>query len=66
MFKLPLKQRLQVLDETIEFVSAGTGASTLVLVNGSGGPIEGWHRVFGPLTESVDRAETMPAWVNSI
>ena len=50
MFKLPPKQQLQVLDETIEFVSAGSGTSTLVLVNGSGGPVEGWHRVFGPLT----------------
>jgi pimeloyl-ACP methyl ester carboxylesterase len=51
MFNFPPKQRALVLGEAIEFVSAGNGASTVVLVNGSGGPIEGWHKVFGPLAE---------------
>ncbi|WP_252275392.1 alpha/beta fold hydrolase [Pseudomonas subflava] len=38
-----------MLDETLEYLSAGAGAFTVVLVNGSGGPIEGWHKVFAPL-----------------
>jgi pimeloyl-ACP methyl ester carboxylesterase len=51
MFSFPPKQQAHVLGETIEFVSGGNGASTVVLVNGSGGPVEGWHKVFGPLAE---------------
>ena len=51
MYRFPPKQRTLVLGETIEFVSAGRGASRVVLVNGSGGPIEGWHKVFGAVAE---------------
>jgi pimeloyl-ACP methyl ester carboxylesterase len=51
MYSFPPKQQALVLGETIEFVTAGSGASTVVLVNGSGGPIEGWHKVFGPIAE---------------
>lgn len=40
-----------MLGETIEYVVAGNGTPAVVLVNGSGGPIEGWHKVFGPVAE---------------
>jgi pimeloyl-ACP methyl ester carboxylesterase len=50
MYKFPPKQKAQVLGETVEYVTAGTGPATVVLVNGSGGPIEGWHKVFGPIS----------------
>ncbi|QNM94986.1 alpha/beta fold hydrolase [Chitinimonas koreensis] len=50
MFKFPPKRRCNVLDERIEYILAGEGNATVVLINGSGGPIEGWHRVFEPLT----------------
>jgi pimeloyl-ACP methyl ester carboxylesterase len=49
MYRFPPKQQALVDGETIEYVVAGTGPATVVLVNGSGGPIEGWHKVFGPL-----------------
>jgi pimeloyl-ACP methyl ester carboxylesterase len=49
MYRFPPKLQALVNGETIEYVVAGTGPATVVLVNGSGGPIEGWHKVFGPL-----------------
>lgn len=49
MFKFPPARKVQCLDETIEFVLDGNGPAAIVLVNGSGGPIEGWHKVFGEL-----------------
>ena len=51
MYSFPPKQKVLVSGETIEYVSAGSGVSTIVLINGSGGPIEGWHEVFGALAE---------------
>ncbi|MGB4075842.1 alpha/beta fold hydrolase [Pseudomonas sp.] len=48
MFRFPSKQ-IAVTGEAIEYVCAGRGPAVVVLVNGSGGPIEGWHKVFGPL-----------------
>lgn len=48
MFNLP-KAKALVLGESIEYICAGSGPMTVVLVNGSGGPIEGWHKVFAPL-----------------
>ncbi len=50
MFNFPPKQVVTVLGESIEYICAGVGSVTVVLVNGSGGPIEGWLKVFGPLT----------------
>ncbi len=49
MYKFPSKQKTSEVGETIEYVSAGNGINTVVLVNGSGGPIEGWHKVFEPV-----------------
>lgn len=49
MFKFPPSNKAHYLGETIEYVVDGNGPATVVLVNGSGGPIEGWHKVFGEL-----------------
>ena len=46
-YEFPPKQTALVLGETIEYVTAGIGPSIVVLVNGSGGPIEGWHKGVG-------------------
>jgi len=43
------KKKTRVGDETLEHVVVGSGSPTIVLVNGSGGPIEGWHKVLAPL-----------------
>src|SRR5688572_17898218 len=51
MYQFPRRHTALVLGESIEYVSAGAGSCTTVLVNGSGGPIEGWHKVFGPIAE---------------
>ena len=47
----PLPQpRIATLGEVrLEYIRSGTGSPTLVLINGSGGPLEGWHKVFGDL-----------------
>jgi len=50
MYRFPPTSRADVLGEEIEYVLAGDGPPTVVLVNGSGGPIEGWHKVFAPLS----------------
>ena len=39
------KQTLSVGGAAFEFVKAGDGSPPIVLVNGSGGPIEGWFKV---------------------
>ncbi|HYD61245.1 MAG TPA: alpha/beta hydrolase [Noviherbaspirillum sp.] len=49
MFRFPEKHKVEYEGETIEYVVAGDGPGTIVLVNGSGGPIEGWHKVFNEL-----------------
>lgn len=43
------KAKLSVAGEVVEYVCAGAGSSTVVLVNASGGPIEGWYKVFAPI-----------------
>ncbi|MHA6494400.1 alpha/beta fold hydrolase [Pseudomonas borbori] len=49
MFNFPPKKIASAIGESIEYVCAGRGPAHVVLVNGSGGPIEGWYKVFGPL-----------------
>lgn len=49
MYKFPSKSKASVVEEIIEYVVAGSGLATVVLVNGSGGPIEGWYKVFEPI-----------------
>jgi pimeloyl-ACP methyl ester carboxylesterase len=46
---LPIKLTRQVAGETVEYVLAGAGVPSVVLVNGAGGPVEGWFRVFARL-----------------
>lgn len=46
---LPLKLTRQVAGETVEYVLAGAGMPSVVLVNGAGGPVEGWFKVFARL-----------------
>jgi len=50
MIQLPPMQQARCLGETIEYGVSGEGAPTIVLVNGSGGPVIGWHKIFGPLS----------------
>jgi pimeloyl-ACP methyl ester carboxylesterase len=49
MFSFPPKNKAACGGESIEYVMTGNGPFTVVLVNGSGGPIEGWHKVFDAL-----------------
>jgi pimeloyl-ACP methyl ester carboxylesterase len=46
---LPAPRLVDVGPGTIEYVISGTTRPVIVLVNGSGGPLDGWSRVFGPL-----------------
>jgi len=48
--QMPPKQTVVIDGQTLEYARAGTGDPVIVLVNGSGGPIEGWMRVFEPLS----------------
>lgn len=43
---LPAASLVDVDGHAVEFVRAGTGTPTIVLINGSGGPLAGWMRVF--------------------
>lgn len=49
MFYLPKTQTLDVLGETLEYLCAGQGRRQLVLVNGAGGPLAGWGRLYQAL-----------------
>lgn len=49
MKSLPQKQTVSIGGATLEYVRSGKGAPIIVLINGAGGPIEGWHRVFTEL-----------------
>ena len=51
MNNFPNRSLASAAGETIEFVRAGSGPDTVVLVNGAGGPIEGWQRVFAPVAD---------------
>lgn len=46
---LPIKLTRQVDGKTVEYILAGSGTPAVVLVNGSGGPVEGWFKVFAKL-----------------
>jgi pimeloyl-ACP methyl ester carboxylesterase len=49
MKTIPHKQKAQIKGAALEYVMSGSGAPPIVLVNGAGGPIEGWHRVYAEL-----------------
>jgi len=44
------KQQASINGQTLEYVIAGQGSPLIVLINGAGGPIEGWFRVMEPLS----------------
>jgi pimeloyl-ACP methyl ester carboxylesterase len=50
MKPLAVKKTVRCDGSTLEYIVSGSGA-LIVLVNGSGGPIEGWFRVFPELTK---------------
>jgi pimeloyl-ACP methyl ester carboxylesterase len=50
MKPIPPKQKANIHGQALEYVIAGKGSPTLVLINGAGGPIEGWLRVLEPLS----------------
>ncbi|MEN3276505.1 MAG: hypothetical protein V7631_2295 [Massilia sp.] len=41
--------KIDVSGETVEYVMAGEGGPGVVLVNGSGGPVDAWFKVFAAL-----------------
>jgi pimeloyl-ACP methyl ester carboxylesterase len=43
---IPDPQRTELGGQTLEHVLAGDGEPLIVLVNGSGGPLESWHKLF--------------------
>jgi pimeloyl-ACP methyl ester carboxylesterase len=52
MKSIPPRRRAAVDGDILEYVVASTAGSSvpaIVLVNGAGGPIEGWYKVFEPL-----------------
>ncbi|OJH33703.1 hypothetical protein BON30_47520 [Cystobacter ferrugineus] len=50
MMPIPPKQKASIQGQTLEYIIAGKGSPTLVLINGAGGPIEGWYKVMEPLS----------------
>lgn len=53
MLGLPNPRVFDLNGTAFEYVSAGTGGPSIVLINGSGGPLEGWHRIFPLLSGHV-------------
>ncbi|MBL8153502.1 MAG: alpha/beta hydrolase [Anaerolineae bacterium] len=49
MKSIPQKQKAQIQGVALEYVKSGAGAPPIILVNGSGGPIEGWYKVYAEL-----------------
>ena len=46
---LPAPRTVEVGGATVEYIASGTSRPVIVLVNGAGGPLDGWSRVFGPM-----------------
>lgn len=49
MRSMPKLLKATINSKTLEYTISGSGRPTIVLVNGSGGPIEGWYKVFAGL-----------------
>lgn len=49
MHGFPAKSKTSSDGQCIEYVVAGSASMTVVLVNGSGGSIEGWYKIFEPI-----------------
>jgi pimeloyl-ACP methyl ester carboxylesterase len=43
---LPTSKRLAVAGQVLRFSLSGQGSPTIVMLNGAGGPLEGWHKLF--------------------
>ena len=56
--RLPRKRRLPLATGAIEYVLAGRGPATLVLLNGAGVTLEGWSRLF----PDIERLGRVVAW----
>lgn len=46
MKHLPKRREATVDGQRIAYTLAGAGAPAIILINGSGGPIEGWHKLY--------------------
>lgn len=46
---VPQSKIAQLGQAAFEYAVSGVGAPSVVLINGSGGPIEGWHKLFDQL-----------------
>jgi pimeloyl-ACP methyl ester carboxylesterase len=51
MNSFPPKQIVEVQGKKIQYVTSGKGTPAIILVNGGGGPIEGWYRVYTELEQ---------------
>lgn len=49
MKSLPPKQKTSVGGVTLEYITSGAGSPAIVLLNGSSGPVEGWHKVYAAI-----------------
>lgn len=52
MQQLPRKNKIRVQKGHLEYITTGNGGPTVILINGSGGPLEGWYKIFPKLAES--------------
>ena len=52
MKHLPKSKRIAIGGQILRFSLSGTGGPTIILINGAGGPIEGWHKLY-PEIESL-------------
>ncbi len=48
----PPTASIQIGQSSFDYLVAGANKPSVVLINGSGGPIEGWHKLFGALSKS--------------
>lgn len=52
MRSMPNLRKASINGKTLEYTVSGAGSPTIVLVNGSGGPVEGWYKVY-PVLETL-------------
>jgi pimeloyl-ACP methyl ester carboxylesterase len=51
MKQLPRKNKIRVQKGHLEYINTGNGVPTVILINGSGGPLEGWYKIIPELAE---------------
>lgn len=51
MKHLPSSKRIAVGGQVLRFSLSGQGSPTIVMINGAGGTLEGWHRLFPELDQ---------------